>query len=195
MIELVAKHLKRKDIGRLFIANRSLDRAQELAGRFGGFALPLSELEGTLSNADILISSTASPDAVVTQLQMAAAVRARKRKPMFAVDIAVPRDFEAEVAELDDVYLYTDRRPRQGHHGRPGSNREAAAVDANRILDATKSALPVVSSAARKVRTDHLRSFAIRLTIRERSPAKARKAPRAGRGRRRGTRVRVTLRS
>ena len=134
MVELVSKHLKRKQIGRLFIANRSIDRAQELAGRIGGFALPLSELEGTLPDADILISSTASPDAVITHLQMEAAIRARKRRPMFAVDIAVPRDIEAEVAELNDVYLYTiddlDKVVMEGQ-----GNREAAAVDANRILD------------------------------------------------------------
>ena len=134
MIELVAKHLKRKDIGRLFVANRSLDRAQELASQFGGFALPLSELEGTLPDADILISSTASPDAVITHLQMEAAVRARKRKPVFAVDIAVPRDIEADVAELDDVYLYTiddlDKVVMEGQ-----GSREAAAVDANKILN------------------------------------------------------------
>jgi glutamyl-tRNA reductase len=134
MVELVAKHLKRKEIGRLFIANRSIDRGQELAGRIGGFALPLSELEGTLPEADILISSTASPDAVITHLQMEAAIRTRKRRPMFAVDIAVPRDIEAEVAELDDVYLYTiddlDKVVMEGQ-----GNREAAAVDANRILD------------------------------------------------------------
>ncbi len=134
MVELVAKHLKRKEIGRLFIANRSIDRAQQLASQIGGFALPLSELEGTLPEADILISSTASPDAVITHLQMEAAIRARKRRPMFAVDIAVPRDIEAEVAELDDVYLYTiddlDKVVMEGQ-----GNREAAAVDANRILD------------------------------------------------------------
>ena len=134
MIELVAKHLKRKDIGRLFVANRSLDRAQELASKFGGFALALSELDGTLPDADILICSTASPDPVVTRSQMESAVRARRRKPMFAVDIAVPRDIEADVAELDDVYLYSiddlDKVVMEGQ-----GNREAAAVDAGRILE------------------------------------------------------------
>ena len=94
-IELVAKHLVAKGIGRLFVANRSIDRAQELAGRFGGFALPLSELEGTLPEADILITSTASADPVVSLNQMKSAVKTRKRRPIFAVDIAVPRDIEA----------------------------------------------------------------------------------------------------
>ncbi len=133
-IELVAKHLVGKGIGRLFVANRNLDRARNLAGQFGGFALPLSELEGTLPEADILISSTASADPVVTLAQMQAAVKARKRRPIFAVDIAVPRDIEPEVADLDDVYLYTiddlDKVIVEGQ-----GNREAAAVDAHKILD------------------------------------------------------------
>jgi glutamyl-tRNA reductase len=133
-IELVAKHLYSKEIGRLFVANRDLERAQKLAGQFDGFALPLSELEGTLPEADILISSTASTEPVVTLAQMEEAVRARRRKPVFAVDIAVPRDIEAEIGELDDVYLYTiddlDKVIMEGQ-----SNREAAAIDANRILD------------------------------------------------------------
>jgi glutamyl-tRNA reductase len=133
-IELVARHLYSKEIGRLFVANRDLERAQKLAGHFDGFALPLSELEGTLPEADILISSTASTEPVVTLQQMEAAIRARKRKPVFAVDIAVPRDLEAAIGDLDDVYLYTiddlDKVIMEGQ-----SNREAAALDANRILD------------------------------------------------------------
>ena len=96
--------------------------------------MPLSELEGTLPDADILISSTASPDAVVTFKQMEAAIKVRKRKPIFAVDIAVPRDIEPEVGTLSDVYLYTiddlDKVILEGQ-----GNRQAAAVDANRILD------------------------------------------------------------
>lgn len=133
-MELVARHLSRRNIGRLFVANRNLERARDLASRFDGYALPLSELEGTLPEADILICSTASADPVVTLAQIKAAIRARKRKPIFAVDIAVPRDIEPAVAELDDVYLYTiddlDRVILEGQ-----GNREAAAVDANRILN------------------------------------------------------------
>jgi len=133
-IELVAKHLHRRGVGRLFVANRNVERARELAGQFGGFALPLSEIEGTLPEADILITSTAATEPVITRQQMEAAVKARKRKPIFAVDIAVPRDIEASVAELDDVYLYSvddlDRVILEGQ-----GNREAAAVEANRLLD------------------------------------------------------------
>jgi glutamyl-tRNA reductase len=133
-IELVAQHLHGKGIGRMFVANRDISRAQALAARFNGFALPLSALEGTLPDADILISSTASPDPVVNVEQMKKAVRARKRKPVFAVDLAVPRDLDPAIGKLDDVYLYTiddlDKVVVEGQ-----SNREAAAADANRILE------------------------------------------------------------
>ncbi len=133
-VELLARHLESNNIGRLFVANRDVERARNLAGRFGGFALPLSELEGTLPEADILISSTASPETVVTLAHIKSALKARRRRPIFAVDIAVPRDIEAAVGQLDDVYLYTiddlDRVILEGQN-----NREAAAVDANRILD------------------------------------------------------------
>ncbi len=133
-VELVAKHLATRHIGRMFVANRDVERARRLARQFGGFALPLSELEGTLPEADILVSSTASPEPVITLESMKAAIKARRHKPIFAVDIAVPRDIEPEVGELDDVYLYTiddlDKVILEGQ-----GNREAAAVDANRILD------------------------------------------------------------
>lgn len=133
-IELVARHLSGKGIGRLFVANRDIDRARNLATLFGGFAVPLSELDGTLPEADILISSTASPDIVVTVEQMKNAIRQRRRRPIFAVDIAVPRDLDPAIRELDDVYLYTiddlDKVVLEGQ-----SNREAAVADANRILE------------------------------------------------------------
>jgi len=133
-VELLARHLTQKGIGRLFVANRDVERARDLAQQFGGFALPLSELEGTLPEADILISSTASAEPVVTFEQIKTAIKARKRRPIFAVDIAVPRDIEAEVATLDDVYLYTvDDLNKLVLEGQ--GNREAAAIDANRILD------------------------------------------------------------
>lgn len=133
-IELVARHLTARKLGRLFIANRDIDRARRLAGQFGGYAVPLSELEGTLPEADILITSTASPEPIITRAQLEAAKKSRKHKPIFAVDIAVPRDIEAEAAELDDVYLYTiDDLQKVIQEGQ--LSREAAATDANRILD------------------------------------------------------------
>ena len=133
-IELVAKHLTAKKLGRLFVANRNLERAKRLASQFGGYAVPLSELEGTLPEADILITSTASPQAIISRAQMDAAIHARKRKPIFAVDIAVPRDIDESVAELDDVYLYSiDDLQKVIQEGQ--GSREAAALDAHRILD------------------------------------------------------------
>ena len=133
-IELVAKHLVSHEIGRLFVANRSVERAQDLAGQFGGFALPLSEIGGTLPEADILITSTAATEPVVTTEQIANALKARKRKPIFACDIAVPRDIETSAGDLDDFYLYTiddlDKVILKGQ-----GNREAAAVEAHRLLD------------------------------------------------------------
>jgi glutamyl-tRNA reductase len=133
-IELVAKHLCSKGIGRLFIANRDVKRAQNLAAQFDGFALPLSELEGTLPDADILISSTASIEPVITLEQMQRAIKVRKRKPVFAVDIAVPRDIDPAIRTLDDVYLYgIDDLDKVVIAGQ--SNREAAAVDAGHILE------------------------------------------------------------
>ncbi|MCB1844786.1 MAG: glutamyl-tRNA reductase, partial [Halioglobus sp.] len=132
-IRLVAQHLHAKGIGRLFVANRDVTRAQELASEFGGFALPLSELEGTLPEADILISSTASPEPIVTVAEMRAAIKARKRRPVFAVDIAVPRDLEPEIGDLDDVYLYSIDDLDKVIIENQG-NRAAAALDAEEIL-------------------------------------------------------------
>lgn len=133
-IELVARHLSSRGIGRMFVANRDFARAQNLAAQFNGFALPLSELAGTLPDADILISSTASPNLIVTREQMEKAIHARKRKPVFAVDIAVPRDLDPDIGELADVYLYSiddlDEVVTAGM-----SHRESAVSDANRILD------------------------------------------------------------
>jgi glutamyl-tRNA reductase len=112
-VELLAKHLSSKDIGRLFVANRDVEKARNLAGQFGGYALPLSELEGTLPEADILITSTASPDPIITSEQITAAMALRKRKPIYLYTI-------------DDLHQVIQ----QGQ-----TNREAAAIDANRILD------------------------------------------------------------
>ena len=145
-IELVAKHLKRKGIGRLLIANRDVSRARNLAHEYGGYALPLSEIEGVLEEADILISSTASPTVIVNRTQMQKAIKARKRRPVFAVDIAVPRDLDQTIAELDDVYLYSvddlDQVILEGQ-----SSREEAALQAHGILaDETRRYLDVERS-------------------------------------------------
>jgi glutamyl-tRNA reductase len=106
-IALAARHLHADGLRRMIVANRSVERARELAAEFQGFAIGLDEIPAHLREADIVIASTASPNPIVTRAMAQDALRARKRRPMFMVDIAVPRDIEPEVAELEDVYLFT----------------------------------------------------------------------------------------
>jgi glutamyl-tRNA reductase len=106
-IELAARHLFQSPIGRMIVANRTIERAHALASEFQGYAIPLSELPVHLAEADIVVSSTGSPLPILGKGSVERALKARKRRPMFMVDIAVPRDIEPEVAELEDVYLYT----------------------------------------------------------------------------------------
>lgn len=106
-IALAARHLHANGLRRVIVANRSIENAQHLAAEFGGSAITLDALPQHLPDADIVITSTASPTPVVTYEAVRAAVKARKRKPIFMVDIAVPRDIEPEVAKLDGVYLFT----------------------------------------------------------------------------------------
>jgi glutamyl-tRNA reductase len=106
-IELAARHLHANGLRRMIVANRSLDRAQALAEEFKGYAITLEALPDHLPEADIVISSTASPTPLITLEATRAALKARKRRPMFMADIAVPRDIEPEVATLEDVYLFT----------------------------------------------------------------------------------------
>ncbi|MDB4427476.1 glutamyl-tRNA reductase [Porticoccaceae bacterium] len=106
-IELVARHLRDKQIGSITVANRTLSRAQELAADFSANAILLSDIHDHLPQADIVISSTASQLPVLGKGAVESALKKRRHKPMFMVDIAVPRDIEPEVETLDDVYLYT----------------------------------------------------------------------------------------
>jgi glutamyl-tRNA reductase len=107
MIELAGRHLHAQGLKRMIIANRSLNRAQGLALEFKASAITLDALNEHLPAADIVISSTASPVPVVTLEATRAAITARRRRPMFMLDIAVPRDIEPAIADLEDVYLYT----------------------------------------------------------------------------------------
>ncbi|MCW8918380.1 MAG: glutamyl-tRNA reductase [Gammaproteobacteria bacterium] len=106
-IELVARHLHESGVGRLIVANRTVERAHNLAQEFGGYAIALSEIPDHLHEADMVISSTASQLPILGKGAVESALKKRKHRPMFMVDIAVPRDIEAQVGELDDVYLYT----------------------------------------------------------------------------------------
>jgi glutamyl-tRNA reductase len=132
-IALAARHLHAHGIRRIIVANRSLDRAQELAQEFNGFAIGLDALEAHLPEADIVISSTASPTPVITYEAVRSALRTRRRKPIFMVDIAVPRDIEAEVGKLEDVYLFTIDDLHTVVNENMESRREAAR-DANQLI-------------------------------------------------------------
>ena len=106
-IELTARHLKEQGIGRIIIANRTFDNAHRLANQFDAYAIALSELPKHLAEADILVTSTASQLPILGKGSVESALKARKHKPIFMVDLAVPRDIESEVEQLRDVYLYT----------------------------------------------------------------------------------------
>ena len=133
-IELAARHLVDAQAKRLLVANRTLEHAQALASRHGGYALPLSELERHLPEADIVISATASREPILGRDAVRAALKARRHRPMFLLDLAVPRDIEASVAELDDVYLYTVDDLEQAIEENRASRREAAR-QAQAIID------------------------------------------------------------
>lgn len=105
--ELIARHLRGQGIGRILIANRSLDRAQRLAREVGGYAIPLEDLPAHLADADLVVSSTGARGLIVEKAAVERAIARRRRKPMFMVDLAVPRDIDAAVGELEDVYLYS----------------------------------------------------------------------------------------
>lgn len=133
-MELVAKHLSDANVKRLLIANRTVANAQDLASRHGGVALPLSELERHLGEADVVFSATAAREPVILQRQVASALRLRRHKPMLLFDLAVPRDIESEVGKLADAYLYTvDDMERAVEENRRG--RREAAAEAEAIID------------------------------------------------------------
>ncbi len=106
MAELALEHLKRQGVARFIVANRTLERGMKLAQRFGGTAVSLDELEDQLLVADILISSTGSDSYLLTAAQVKGAMRRRKQRPLFLIDIAVPRDLDPRINDLDNVYLY-----------------------------------------------------------------------------------------
>lgn len=106
-IELVAKHLTEQGAKQLSVANRTYERAEALARQFDAQVLTLSQVPARLADADIVISSTASTLPIVGKGMVEQALKLRKHKPMFLVDLAVPRDIEQQVAELEDAYLYT----------------------------------------------------------------------------------------
>ncbi len=135
MIELAATHFAARDPKAMVIANRTPERGEKLASRFGGEAMRLADLPARLAEFDIVVSCTASTLPLIGLGAVERALKQRKHRPMFMVDLAVPRDIEPEVKALEDVYLYTvDDLAQVVQQGQ--ANRQAAVAQAEVIIDA-----------------------------------------------------------
>ena len=134
-IELVGKYLVEHNVPNITIANRTLSRAMDLIEQFNAQAITLGEIPNHLSEADIIISSTASPLPIIGKGMVESALKKRRHQPMLFIDIAVPRDIEEQVSELRDAYLYSV----DDLHGIIEENKQArqeAAIEAEKIIDA-----------------------------------------------------------
>jgi glutamyl-tRNA reductase len=133
-IELAARHLHAQGVNKIIIANRSVERAEKLADEFNGEAISLQQIGQHLHRSDIVIASTASPLPIIGKGTVERALKKRKHEPIFMVDLAVPRDVEPEVNELDDVYLYSVD-DLQSVIAENMENRQQAAEQAHEIID------------------------------------------------------------
>ena len=155
MIDLVATHFAAKQPRRLMVVNRTIERALDLANKFGGEAAALTNLPEFLHEFDILVTSTASPLPIVGLGMVERAIKARKHRPVFMVDLAVPRDIESEVGKLDDVFLYTvddlGEVVRAGQDSRQSAVVQAEAIIASSVNEFmhwmdTRRTVPVIRS-------------------------------------------------
>ena len=153
MIRLAVRHLHAQGIGRMIIANRSLNRAQRIAEGLPASVILIDQLAAHLADADLVISSTARPGHVIALADVRAAIEARRHRPMFMLDLAVPRDIDPAVGGLEDVYLYTidDLRETVDVNLRARQDEAAAAhriveVEAERFMAALKAqdAVPMI---------------------------------------------------
>ena len=132
--ELALKSLVSRGVVRVILANRTVENAAALAETYRGEAIPLDQLRKHLHRADIVISSTASREPVLTAADFHHALRARNQEPIFAIDIAVPRDIDPSVDRMDNVYLYTIDDLQQAAEENL-NQRRAAAIEAERIIE------------------------------------------------------------
>jgi glutamyl-tRNA reductase len=171
MIELAATHFAAQHPQRMMVANRTVERAQKLAQRFGAGSMRLAELPEQLDRYDIVVSCTASSLPIIGLGMVERATRARKRKPIFMVDLAVPRDIEPEVGRLDDVFLYTvDDLGKLVQAG--VENRKAAVAQAEAIIETSVDAFMQWLGTRRTVptiRALHARGEAIKRAELERA--------------------------
>ena len=132
-IELVGKYLLEHEVSNITIANRTLKRAMDLVEQFQATAITLGEIPNHLAESDIIISSTASPLPIIGKGMVETALKDRRHQPMLFIDIAVPRDIEAEVSELNDAYLYSVD-DLQGIIEENKQARAEAAIEAEKII-------------------------------------------------------------
>ncbi|MCA3222147.1 MAG: glutamyl-tRNA reductase [Burkholderiales bacterium] len=165
MIELCAAHFAARQPKSITVANRTEDRAHALAGRLHGHAIGLSELPSSMHKYDIVVSCTASTLPIIGLGMVERAIKARRHRPMFIVDLAVPRDVEPEVARLGDVYVYTvddlGRIVQSGTEARQAAVAQAEAIIETRVRDFEtwlrgRDAVPVIQGL--RTRADDLRS-------------------------------------
>jgi glutamyl-tRNA reductase len=139
MIELCASHFASRNPKQITVANRTIERAQLLAQRFNAQAITLNELPEQLAQHDIVISCTASPLPILGKGMVERAIKVRKHRPIFMVDLAVPRDVEPEVAELDDVFLYSvddlSEIVKEGLDLRQGAVAQAEAIIDSNVIN------------------------------------------------------------
>ena len=133
MSELAARHLRRSGAKRILVTNRTLSRAEEMAAVFGGTAVDYSQFRQVLPEVDIVITSSGAPGYVIGPDEMQRAITARKNKPMFVIDIAVPRNVDPAVNALDNVFLY-DIDDLQGVVNSNLAERQKEAARAERIV-------------------------------------------------------------
>ncbi|MDR2189243.1 MAG: glutamyl-tRNA reductase [Azonexus sp.] len=184
MIELCAAHFAARQPKGFTVANRTVERAEALAERYHGAAIRLDELADHIARHDIVVSCTAAPLPIIGLGMVERAIKARRHRPMFMVDLAVPRDIEEEVGDLDDVFLYTiDDLAQVVESGL--ESRQAAVVEAESIINlrvadflgwlSARDSVPVIRSlrdAAERLRRHEL-EHALKLLARGEAPEKA----------------------
>ena len=134
MAELAVEHLIRNRVGDILVANRTFKNGVELAKRFNGQAIRFEEINGYLEHVDIIISSTGSPDYVVSRDQVKGIIRRRRNRPLFFIDIAVPRDIDPEINRLTNSYVY-DIDDLKGVIDENIEDRNREAIKGERIVD------------------------------------------------------------
>ncbi len=183
MIELCAAHFCARQPKQVTVANRTVERGRALAERFNGTAIRLDELGDHIAQHDIVVSCTASPLPIIGLGMVERAVKARRHRPMFMVDLAVPRDLEEEVGELDDVFLYTvddlANVVESGLESRQAAVIEAETIITNRVQDFlgwldARDTVPVIRSlrdSAERMRRHEI-EHALKLLARGEAPEK-----------------------